>query len=109
MAGSAEAAGVVRWRGWGLGFCLVATLLPLHSSERRISIREMGSRNLPHFTPSFAGQTVLIRGVVNAAAFHFTDYNLLSLEEDSYGGVLKVPSTDQWLDRFHPGDEIEAE
>src|SRR5438067_2127299 len=107
MAGSAIAAGVVCGRGWMLGLCLAASL-PLYSAEHRISLQELGSRNLPGFTARLAGQTVVVRGVVNAAAFHFTDYNLLAIEEGSYGGVLKVPAAERWLDRFRPGDEIEA-
>src|SRR4051794_1448275 len=108
MAGSAVAAGVVRWRGWMLGLCL-AFVLPLYSAERRLTLQELGARNPSDFSARFAGQTVVVRGVVNATAFHFTDYNLLSIEDQSYGGVLKVAAGDAWLDSFHPGDEIEAQ
>jgi len=97
----------VCWRGWTLGLCLAAAL-PLYTADHRISLQELGSRNTPDFTARLAGQTVVVRGVVSATAFHFTEYNLLPVQDQSYGGVLKVAAADQSLDRFRPGEEIEA-
>src|SRR5262245_55848842 len=107
MARSANAAGVVRGRGWATGLCLLAGL-PLFSADNRISLQELGSRTTQDHIPRLVGQRVSVRGVVNASAFHFTDYNLLAIEDQSWGGLLKVVAGDSWLDRFKPGDEIEA-
>jgi GAF domain-containing protein len=46
--------------------------------------------------------------VVSAPAFHFAQYNLLAIQDAHNGGVLKLPIPDSSLERFHPGDEIEA-
>src|SRR5882724_1216193 len=108
MDKSADACGVIRWRGLALGLCL-ALGLPLSSADRRISLQELGSRNPADFSARNLGQTVVVRGVVSAPAYHFTDYNLLAIEDRSHGGVLKVPARDKWLDRFRPGEEVEAE
>jgi GAF domain-containing protein/CheY-like chemotaxis protein len=55
------------------------------------------------------GQVVVVRGVVSAPAIHFLEYSMLAIQDGRNGGVLRVPKTDNSLDSFHPGDEIEAE
>jgi GAF domain-containing protein/CheY-like chemotaxis protein len=106
MARSAYA-GVIRRRGRVLGVCLILGL-PLWSAERRITLQELGSRNISDYSTRLAGESVVVRGVVSAPAYHFTDYNLLAFEDRSHGGCLKVPAAEPWLERFKPGDEIEA-
>src|SRR5690242_13066135 len=107
MARSTNPAGLRRGLGLVVGVGLAAGLL-LHGAERRISLEELNSRRLPDYAVRLADETVVVRGVVSAPAFHFSDYNVLAIENDQFGGVIKVPAQDNWLDRFHPGDEIEA-
>jgi hypothetical protein len=52
---------------------------------------------------------VIVRGVVSAPAFHFSAYSTLAIQDDHNGGVLKLPVPDSSLDRYHPGDQIEAQ
>ena len=89
-----------------LGLCL-AFAIPASAAERRVTLEELGSRTKPDHDARLEGQVVTVRGVVNAPAFHFTDYHVLTIQDKSFGGVLKVPVNDKWLDGFHPGDEIE--
>src|SRR5438445_2965508 len=107
MVRSPDATGVVCWRGMALGLCL-AFAIPASAAERRVTLEELGSRTKPDHDARLEGQVVTVRGVVNAPAFHFTDYHVLTIQDKSFGGVLKVPVNDKWLDGFHPGDEIEA-
>jgi GAF domain-containing protein len=107
MGRSANPSGVTRWCGLALGVTLALTV-SLPGAERRLSLQELDSRSSTDFSPKHAGETVVVRGVVNAPAFHFTEYNLLALEERGYGGVLKIAAEQKWFDSFHPGDEIEA-
>src|SRR5262245_56778606 len=106
MARSAGTAGVSRWLVGALGVFLAASAL---HGERRVSLEQLGQRNPPDFLPILAGQTVLVRGVVIAPAFHFTEYTVLAISDVSSAGVLKVSLGNDWLDKFHPGDELEAE
>ena len=63
----------------------------------------------PIIQPAYAGQKVVVRGVVSAPAFHFSAYTMLAIQDGRNGGVLKLPVPDTSLDRYHPGDEMEAE
>src|SRR5215831_14272492 len=107
MARSAHASSVMRWTGWALGTCLVLGL-PLRSAERRITLQELGSRYTSDYSPKLNGESVVVRGVVSAPVYHFSDYNLLAFEDRSYGGIVKVRLGESWLERVKPGDEIEA-
>jgi len=107
MVRSAIAAAITTRRVFALamGFALFPVL---RAGETRISLEELGRRAGPEFAAVHAGQNVVVRGVVNSPAVHFTDYTLLAIEADASGGLLKVPASDNWLDRFHPGDELEV-
>src|SRR5262249_21274469 len=108
MARSANASGLTSWRGLTLGLAFTLSV-SLSGAERRVTLQELGSRDPADYSSRYTGQTVVVRGIVNAPAFHFTEYNVLGLQDRTGGGVLKVSAGQQWLDSFHAGDEIEAE
>src|SRR4051794_14955749 len=108
MARCAKRAGVVSNPGRVLAASLGILLsLPLHA-EQRLTLQEFGKRNKKDFSPVYAGQTVVVRGVVNAGAFHFVDRNVLTIDDGEAGGVLMVKQADPWLDKYMPGDELEV-
>src|ERR1035441_1086076 len=108
MAASADATGLTRWRGPLLGLQLALAGLP-GRAQTRISLTQLGFRKAPDYTADRAGQKVIVRGVVSATARHFAEYTTLSIQEGDHGGILKVPLPDTSLDRYHPGEELEAQ
>src|ERR1035437_1708187 len=107
MAASADAIRLTRWRGAVLGLCLALACHPV-SAQTRISLAQLGFRAGPDYAAAYAGQKVTVRGVVSAPAIHFAEYSTLAIQDGRNGGVLKLPVTDNSLDRYHPGQEIEA-
>ena len=108
MAASPVAVRVTRWRGAALGVCLALACDPL-GAQTRITLSQLGFRKGPDYSATYAGQRVIVRGVVSAPAFHFAEYSTLAIQDGNNGGVLKVALPDSSLDRYHPGDELEAE
>ena len=85
------------------GVCLTAAAQP------HISLAQLGFRSGPNYTAVYAGQKVSVRGVVSAPSVHFQEFTLLAIQDGHNGGILRVPMTDASLDRYRPGDEVEAE
>ena len=111
MAASADATdatGLTRWRGVVLGLILALGWLPVRA-QTRISLAQLGFRKAPDYAATHAGRKVLVRGVVSAPALHFAEYSTLSIQDNHNGGMLKVALPDTSLDRYHPGDELEAQ
>ncbi|PWU11565.1 MAG: hypothetical protein C5B51_02270 [Terriglobia bacterium] len=94
---------VACWAALGAALCLPAP------SQIRLTLEQVGARRAPNFTPAYLGQTVVIRGVVSASAFHFLDYTLLALEDSRRGAVLQVGPESRALEAYQPGDEIDVE
>ena len=108
MAASPDAIRITRGRGVVLGLFLALTCTPVRA-QTRISLAQLGFRTGPDYVATYAGQKVIVRGVVSAPAFHFSAYSTLAIQDDHNGGVLKLPVPDSSLDRYHPGDQIEAQ
>jgi GAF domain-containing protein len=108
MATSPDAIRIARWRGVLLGVCLAAACTPV-CAQTRISLAQLGFRSGPNYVATYAGQNVIVRGVVSVPAFHFPTYSMLAIQDGHNGGVLRVPLPDSSLDRYHPGEEIEAQ
>src|SRR5579863_897124 len=71
-----------------------------------LSLSELNRRLAPDLAPAHVGEVVAVRGVVNAAAFHFPQYTILGIQDDQgAGATLKVLSPGTSLEGFHPGDE----
>src|ERR1035438_8877249 len=103
-----DAVRVTRWHGVALGVCLTLAC-GLLDAQTRISLSQRGFRKGPDYSANYAGQTVVVRGVVSVPAFHFAEYSTLAIQDGRNGGVLKVALPNSSLDRYHPGDELEAE
>src|SRR5450759_5167711 len=108
MAASADAIRLTRCRGVVLGVCLVLARHPV-SAQTRISLAQLGFRSGPDYAATYAGQKVTVRGVVSVPACHFAGYSTLAIQDSQNGGVLKFPLPDASLDRYRPGEEIEAQ
>jgi len=108
MARDAGPAGLTQWRGVTRGLILALACLPV-CPQTRISLGQLGFRKAPDFSAIHAGQKVVVRGVVSTPAMHFAEYTTLAIQDSLNGGLLKVPLPATYLDRYHPGDELEAQ
>ncbi|MGA3098975.1 MAG: GAF domain-containing protein [Bryobacteraceae bacterium] len=102
MVGSAM---IARWLPI---LALAAACLPATAQER-VTCADLRSRKLPNFDPALAGETVIVRGVASAPAFHFPDYTLAAIQDSDGGAVIQAPKGSAALDALRPGDEVEAE
>ena len=107
VAASADSTGLTRRRSVALGLLLALAWLPVRA-QTRISLAQLGFRKAPDYASTLDGQMAIVRGVVSVPARHFAEYTTLSIQDSHHGGMLKVPLPDTWLDRYHPGDELEA-
>ena len=78
-------------------------------AQTRITLYQLGLRKAPDYSATYAGQRVLVRGVVSAPAYRIGEFVALAIQDDHHAGVLKAPLPDTSLDRFRPGEEIQAE
>ncbi|MGA3239976.1 MAG: GAF domain-containing protein [Bryobacteraceae bacterium] len=54
----------------------------------------------------YAGQKVVIQGVVSVPALHLPDYSYLAIDDGTGGTLIGLPAPETQLDDRHPGDEI---
>ena len=89
-----------------------AALLSLPAAaQKQLTLEEVSARKPPDYRPAHGGETVAVRGVVSAPAYHFPGYTLLAIDDGRFGAVLaalQAPQIDTQLDGFHPGEEIEV-
>src|SRR5438034_5070580 len=107
MARSAHAHRLRRWPGIVLGLTLAFGCVPA-SAQIKLTLDQLGFRKEPTYGPTYAGQKVIVHGVVSAPSFHFMEYTVLPIQDAHSGGILLVPATDNSLDGFRPGDEVDA-
>src|SRR3954471_24403043 len=95
----------------GVRLALAAALaMTTMTAQTTLSLQQAGERDpSANFAPKLLNQTVIVRGTVNASAYHFPDHSLLAMEDGSYGTVLKVARGDVQLDAYRPGDELEVQ
>src|SRR4051812_10076656 len=91
-----------------LALALILCHVPL-PAQKRVSLAELGKRNNPDFVSAYAGQKVIVRGVVARRAFHFEGYALLAIQDAERGAVLKLSQPETFLDGLKPGDEVETQ
>ena len=97
MAARPAAIRVGRWGSAALDIALALTLaLTLAShplrAQTRITLYQLGLRKAPDYSATYAGQRVLVRGVVSAPAYRVGEFLALGIQDDHNGGVLKVLS-----------------
>ncbi|GEM_PF-397534 len=78
-------------------------------AQTRLTTEQATARRAPDYSPAYAGQTVVVQGVVSASAIRFPGYKLLAFQQNGHGAVLDVPETDGDIDQYKPGDDIEVE
>src|SRR5271157_5605560 len=81
------------------------------AAQKQLTLEEVSARTPPDYGPAHGGQTVTVRGVVSAPAYHLPGYTLLAMDDGRFGAVLAVlqaPEPDTRLDALHPGEEIEV-
>jgi signal transduction histidine kinase/CheY-like chemotaxis protein len=89
------------------GALLVLLLLPRGApAEPRLSLDQAEARRPGDFGPQYDGTTVTVKGVVSLRAIAFPGYSLLPIQDNGYG--LMLEASDNRLDGFRPGDEVEA-
>jgi GAF domain-containing protein/CheY-like chemotaxis protein len=90
--------------------CAALLSLPA-AAQKQLTLEEVGARKPPDYGPAHSGETVTVRGVVSAPAYHFPGYTLLAIEDGRFGAIvaaLQAPQPDTRLDALHPGEEIEV-
>ncbi len=74
-----------------------------------LSLTEVGRRVPADLTAAHLDEKVVVRGVVNAPAYHFPLYTILALQDEHGATALKTLTPDTRLDGFHAGDEVVAQ
>jgi GAF domain-containing protein/CheY-like chemotaxis protein len=91
---------------------MCAALLSLPAAaQKQLTLEEVGARKPPEYSPAHGGETVTVRGVVSAPAYHFPGYTLVAISDGRFGAAiaaLQEPQPDTRLDGLHPGEEIEV-
>jgi GAF domain-containing protein/CheY-like chemotaxis protein len=108
MARRAHAHCLRRWPGLVLGLLTLAFGYAPLCAQMTLTLDQLGFRKKPDYGATYAGQKVTVHGVVSAPSYHFLDHTVLPIQDARSGGVLLVPANDKWLDRFRPGDEVDA-
>jgi preprotein translocase subunit YajC len=117
MAAIADAIRLTRWSSVVPGatpgvsklvltFLLAAFALP---AQTVTPLAQINARTGSDQTPVLAGQTVTVRGVVSARAFHVAqNYTTLAIQDSESGTMLRGAAINTPLDNYNPGDEIQA-
>jgi len=80
-------------------------------AQKQLTLEEVSARKPPDYSTAHGGETVTVRGVVSAPAYHFPGYDLLAIDDGRFGAVvaeLQAPQPNTRLDALHPGEEIEV-
>src|SRR4051794_31141298 len=89
---------------------LVALACAPLRAQPTLTLQEVGVRNAAaEFLPKYLDQRVVVRGIVNSAAFHFPDHSLLAIDDGDYGAILRVKREDARLDPYRPGNELQVQ
>jgi GAF domain-containing protein/CheY-like chemotaxis protein len=81
------------------------------AAQQRLTLEEVGARKPPDYGPVHSGETVTVRGVVSAPAYHFPGYSLVAISDGRFGALvaaLQTPQPDTRLDGLRSGEEIEV-
>ena len=108
MASSSIAAGLNCWCGAALGAALLFGQVPAYA-QKRITLAELNRRNPTDYSPVHLGQAVTVDGVVSAPIFHVLDYTMVAVQDERFGGVLRLAPGNGSLDALRPGDEVEIQ
>ncbi len=100
--------GSLSWRfAWVLALSAWYTLDAY--PQRVLSLKDLGARKPPDSIAVHLHETVTVRGTVNATAFHFPPYTLVSIQDGEGGAILEGAPVDPRLDALRPGDQVEVQ
>jgi GAF domain-containing protein/CheY-like chemotaxis protein len=89
---------------------LLSALLPIClSAQAKLTLEQLNSRTAPNYSAVYAGQKVVVQGVVSAPAIHFPDYSYLAIDDGTGGAIIYLPAPQTQLDDRRPGDEIRVQ
>src|SRR5271157_1357731 len=77
-------------------------------AQTALTLDELNARSAVDYGAVHARQTVSVRGTVNALAFRFPEYTVLTIQDGARGAALYTPAPSAMLDAFRPGDEVDA-
>jgi GAF domain-containing protein len=104
MAGSGKPGRTVAHLRWAL---LLSALLPAClSAQVKLTLEQLNSRTAPDYSAVYAGQKVVVQGVVSAPALRFPDYSYLAIDDGTGGVMICLAAPETQLDGRRPGDEI---
>src|ERR1700733_16337531 len=107
MAGRGRSGRTVAKLRWAL---LLSALLPVClSAQVKLTLEQLNSRPATDYAAVYAGQKVVIQGVVSAPALHFPNYSYLALDDGTGGTLLFLTAPETQLDVRRPGDEIRVQ
>lgn len=78
------------------------------AGQTAATLADLNERNTTDYLPARLGQAMMVRGTVNARAYHFPAYTILTIDDGADGGSLEVRNADTKLDAFQPGDQVSA-
>jgi GAF domain-containing protein/CheY-like chemotaxis protein len=78
------------------------------AAQTAVTLSDLSQRDPPDYVARLRGQKVIVRGTVNARAYHFPDYDILTVQNGAGAGALETMGADNRLDIFQPGDQVAA-
>lgn len=78
------------------------------AAQTAVTLTDLSQRVPPDYRSRLRGQEVIVRGTVNARAYNFPAYTVLTIEERGTGAALESMRADNRLDIFQPGDQVTA-
>jgi signal transduction histidine kinase len=103
MAGQANPASLIARLAVAV---LAAPWIPAPAAPLFLRLDQAASRTAPEYSPTYAGKTVAVKGVVSARAVSFVDYQHMAIQEAGAG--LMLEASEGTFERFRAGDLIEA-
>ena len=64
-----------------LPVCLPAQVNLQVNHTVKLTLEQLNSRTAPNYSAVYAGQKVVVQGVVSAPAIHFPDYSYLAIDD----------------------------
>lgn len=93
---------------YGIALAGVFLCIPA-PAQLRLTPGQVNARQGPQYVPTYAGQTVVVQGLVSAHPFRFPGYRFLPIQQGGQGTLIELAENDADADQYVPGDEIEVQ
>ena len=92
-------------------FTLAAVVLTgcFAHAQANLTLEQAMARKPPDYIPAYAGQMVVVRGVVSTPVIRFPGYSILPFQQDGHGAVLDASDGPASAGTYKPGDEIQVQ